>query len=105
MSLTLTTVQAVALTIQPLDAKGNPAAIDGPAVWNSSDYTIVDVEATSDGLTAIATAKTVGHAQIQVVVDARMGPDVLPLTGILEIDTVAAEAVTLNIAVGEPYTA
>jgi hypothetical protein len=103
MAITLTTVQAVALTIQPLDAKGNPAALDGPAVWTSSDSTIIDVVAAEDGLTAVATANTVGHAQIQVVADARMGPDVFELTGVLEIDVVAAEAVTLNIAAGEPY--
>ncbi|MBL8250424.1 MAG: hypothetical protein JNK31_02015, partial [Candidatus Competibacter sp.] len=45
---------------------------------------------------------TLGHVQIRARADARIGPDVREISGLLEIDLVAAEAVTLGIIAGEP---
>jgi hypothetical protein len=97
MALTLSSIQSANLSVQPYDAKENVAVLDGPVVWSSTDPTILDVTAGADELSATAVAGKVGHAQVLATADARLGPDVVLLVGTLEVDVIAAEAVTLNI--------
>lgn len=105
MALTLSSIQGVQLTVVPVDAKGNPAPIDGVVAWSTSDESVLSVAAASDGLTAEVRAVAVGHAQITASADARLGPEVVEITGVLEIDVVPAEAVTMALSAGEPFTA
>lgn len=104
MSLTLSVTQNVGLTITPRDARGNPAPVDGIPVWEISDPSLASLVPSADGLSAYITALGgVGHAQVKVSADARMGPDVRTITGILELELVPAEAITLGITAGEPF--
>ena len=101
MSLILTTVQKAPVALRALDAKGNPASFDGPATFETTDPTIVslgNVTPTSCDLVAGA----VGTAQIRATVDADLGAGVRPLVGILDIEVLAAEAVTLELVPGPP---
>ena len=102
MSLILSVVQQVTLSIAPVDVKGNPAPIDGAPAWSVIDPTIATLAVAPDGLSAELIAATVGHVQVTVSADARLGPDVSTITGVLEVDVVAAEAVSLGITAGEP---
>lgn len=101
--LTLTDVEKVQLSIQPVDAKGNPAKVDGPPVWSTSDETIATVMAAEDGLSATVLANgPLGTVQVTVKADADLGAGVAELVGILEIEVVASAAVALQVSAGTP---
>lgn len=103
MSVTLTVTQQVELFLQPVDARGNPAPVDGIPTWETSDSNLIDLIPSIDGLSAVVKARGgVGHVQISAVADARLGPDVRTIAGILEIDLVPAEAVALGLVAGAP---
>jgi hypothetical protein len=103
MSTVLPVTHFLPASVQPVDAKGNPAAVDGVAVWETSEPILATLEVADDGLSAkIVPTGVLGHVQIRVRADARMGPDVREISGLLEIELVAAEAVSLNVTAGEP---
>lgn len=100
--MVLTDTQKVNLSISPVDAKGKPAKIDGVPSWTSSDETILSLVPAADGLSAVAVAGDPGHAQVSVTADADLGEGVTGITGTLEVDVEAGEAVSLNITAGAP---
>lgn len=103
MALTLQVTQQFPIEIQPVDARGNPAAVDGAPVWSVSDETLLKVEAADDGLSAVVSALgPVGSAQVTVRADARMGPEVREIVGTLDVSLIAAEAATLRLVPGVP---
>lgn len=102
MSLILPIDRVVTLSIQPVDAAGNPAPVDGAPVWNVSDTGLVTVTPTEDGLSAVLVPTgALGNAQISVTADALLGEEVRELTGLLDVQIVGGEAVALSIGVGE----
>lgn len=101
--LILTDVQKVALAIAPKSAAGNPAPVDGAPQWSSSDETILTLTVAEDGLSAEAvTTGKLGIAQVNVTADARLGEGVETITGVLDIEVKASEAVSLDISAGTP---
>ena len=103
MALVLTDEQQVALAIEPKTAAGNPARVDGVPTWQSSDPAIVDLVVAADGLSAVAkTVGPLGNVQVSVTADADLGEGVRAITGTLDIEVKAAEAVTLGISAGTP---
>lgn len=103
MSLILTDEQKAALAIQPVTAAGNPARVDGTPEWSSSDEAIVTIVPSFDGLSAEAvTVGPVGVAQVSVKVDADLGNGIRTLTATLDVEVIAAEAVTVGITAGTP---
>ena len=103
MALTLQVTQQFPIEIQPVDARGNPAAVDGAPTWSVSDDTLLKVEAADDGLSAVVSALgPVGSAQVTVRADARMGAEVREIVGTLDVSLVAAEAATLRLVPGVP---
>jgi hypothetical protein len=99
----ITDTQEVDLTIQPMDAKGNPAQVDGIPEWVSSDPLIATVVPAVDGLSCVVkAANNLGHVQISVSADADLGEGTEALQGVLELDVVAGKAVALSVIVGEP---
>lgn len=102
MTLILTDMQKVPLSVEFLDAAGNPALVDGTPAWSSSDP-CVTLEAAADGLSAVATASgALGTAQVSVTADADMGAGVEPITGLLDIQVIADKAATVGISAGTP---
>lgn len=88
--------------VQPVDAAGNPAQVEGAPVWTSSAENIVTVTASGDGLQAeITPLGALGTAQINVSADADLGSGVTTIIGVLDVQTVAGEAVSLQIQTGE----
>lgn len=103
MSVTLTVTQQVELFLRPIDVRGNPAPVDGIPTWETSDSNLIDLVPSIDGLSAVVKARGgVGHVQITAVADARLGPEVRTLAGVLEIDLVPAEAVSLGLFASAP---
>jgi hypothetical protein len=103
MSLTMTDTQKVSLTISPLDARGNPARVDGIPTWAASDPALLLVLPEPSGLGAVAIAiGGLGNAQVTVTADVDLGAGVREITGILDITIVGGEAVELGIVAGTP---
>lgn len=102
MKLVLGDDQKVTLSISPVDAKGNPAAVDGAPAWSSSDDTILAVTAAPDGMSAVAVAGKIGDAQISVTADADMGGGTTTIAGALDVSVLAGQAVAFTINAGTP---
>lgn len=101
--LVLTDVQKVTLAIAPKSAAGNPAQVDGAPLWTLSDESILTLTVAEDGLSAEAvTTGKVGTTQVNVQADADLGEGKRAITGVLEIEVKASEAVTLDISAGTP---
>ena len=94
--------QKVLLTIQPVDAKGKPALVDGAPTWASSDETVVTLEVATDGMSAVASGVTPGAARVVVTADADLGSGVTPLSGSLDFTITAGNAVSITITPGTP---
>lgn len=103
MALVLTDIQKVSLSITPTSAAGNPAPVDGAPVWTSSDESVLTVTASEDGLSAEAvTTGKLGVAQVSVSADADLGEGVTTITGVLDVEVKASEAVSLAVSAGTP---
>src|SRR5262245_27021921 len=90
--------------IQPVDATGNPATIDGLASWSSSNAQIADLANISpDTLSADVVPGTVlGTCQINVQADADLGSGITNITGVLDVQVVAGQAVGFTIQTSAP---
>ncbi len=104
-SISMTNSQQATATIQPVDSKGNPAAIDtsnGGPTWASSDETIVTVEPATDGLSAVVKAVgPLGSAKVSVTGDADLGPEHKAIFGEIDVTVTQGQAVGLKITLGE----
>lgn len=94
--------QQVLLTIQPVDAKGKPAVVDGAPVWAASDETVITVQDSADGLSAMVLGVAPGSARVVVTADADLGSGITPLTGTLDFTITGGSAVALTITAGIP---
>lgn len=95
--------QKFTASIQPVDAKGNPALVqEGSVVWGPApDF--LTLTPSSDGLSCEIAAKgPLGQGQVDVVADADLGEGVVTIGGTLQVDVVAGQAVSLTINTGAP---
>lgn len=101
--LLLTNGQKVTLSIAPLDAFGQAARIDGLPAWNVSDGALATITPAEDGMSAVLEPLgPVGLLQVQVTADADLGEGIKSLSGTLDVQVEAGEAVTLGITAGVP---
>ncbi len=107
VSFNLPADKKVTLSIAPKDSKGNPAKIDGVPVWATDTPTVLALTPAADGLSCLV--EPVGMltpgdgskpAQVQVNVDADLGPGVTELVGTLAIDVSAGSATVIDITPG-----
>lgn len=101
MSFTLPDDKTATLSIQPVDAAGFPAAIDGIPVWSVSDPSVITVNVSADGLSAQlvpASPVVLGTSQVSVTVDADLGEGVTSIVGLLDVEVVAGTTVAVNIS-------
>lgn len=102
---TLSVDNEVKMQVSYVDAKGNPAAVDGDVDWASSDETIATVEPDPDDDTVVTVTPVgkTGQVQVTATADADLGAGVKTLTTIADIQIVAGEAVAGTISpVGDP---
>jgi hypothetical protein len=103
-TLILTDTQKCALAITPVDVKNNPAPVEGVPVWASSDEGAVAVDVAADGMSAVvrAVGPLTPGVQISVSADADLGEGVVPVVGLLNVQVVASQAVSVAISAGAP---
>jgi len=105
-TLVLTDVQKCALGAAFVDAKENPASVEGVPVWAVSDASILTVAAAADGVSAVITAiGPLGPSQVSVTADADLGEGVVPVVGVLDVIVAASQAVSAAISAGAPEPA
>lgn len=101
--LLITDAQKVTLAIQPIDSHGHPARIDGLPEWGMSDTSLGMLDVSADGLSAVFTSgDALGLVQINVSADADLGGGVRTISGSIDIQVEAGEAVSLGITAGVP---
>jgi hypothetical protein len=102
---TLPADHTVRMQVSYVDAKGNPATIDGAVSWSTSDASIItiDVDPSDSTVCAAVPAGSVGQAQVTASCDADLGDGVRELITTCDIEVVGGEAVTGSIQpLGEP---
>ena len=98
----ITDTQKFTASIQPVDAKGNPAAVqDGSIQWSGPGF--LSLAPSSDGLSCdVVASGPLGSGQVEVSADADLGDGVVTIGGGLEVEVVAGRAVSLAINTGAP---
>jgi hypothetical protein len=102
---TLPVDMLVQMQVAYVDSENNPAAIDGPVAWSSSDDTLATVtpDGTDSTLVTVTPVGPVGQVQITATADADLGAGVRNLVTVADIQLVAGEAVAGTITpVGAP---
>lgn len=103
MVLKLTDSQQCKLAIKPTDKAGNVAPIDGAPDWRSSNSEVVTVTPSADGLSAdVVTTGALGTATVSVSADADLGEGTKQISGSIDIEVGAGEAVTVEVTAGTP---
>jgi len=103
MAITISDIQKFNATIAPVDAKGNPAAIDGAPVWAVSDPALLSFTPSPDGLSVeVLAVGALGVGQLTVSADADLGSGVTTLNGVLDVTIVGSQATALNITTSTP---
>jgi hypothetical protein len=105
MAYTLPNDHKVQVQISYVDAKGNPAEVDGPVAWSSSNETVltVEVDAADSTLATVVPATQLAQAQVVATADADLGAGVTQIITTMDVTIVAGQAVSGTIApVGEP---
>ena len=95
----------VKMKVSYVDAAGNPAVVDGPVAWASSDASIatVAVDATDSSIVTVTPAGDLGQVQVTATADADLGSGVRNLNTVADITVLAGEAVAGTIQpVGAP---
>jgi hypothetical protein len=92
---TLPVDKLVKMQVSYVDAQGNPATVDGPVIWASSDDDMLAIEVDSGDSTIckVTPVGAVGQAQVTATADADLGSGVRSLITVCDITVVAGEAV------------
>lgn len=102
---TLPVDHTVLMQVAYVDAKGNPATIDGDVSWSSSDPSIISVIVDGEDSTICRATPvgSVGQAQVTARCDADLGDGVRELLTLCDIEVIGGEAVAGTIQpLGEP---
>jgi hypothetical protein len=102
---TLPVDMLVQMQVAYMDSENNPAAVDGPVAWSSSDDTLATVAADANDSTLVTVTPVgpLGQVQITATADADLGAGVRNLVTVSDIQLVAGEAVAGTITpVGAP---
>ncbi len=100
-TMQMTDIQQALAHIEATDAEDNPASFDAPLTWTSSDPSIVLVEPTSDGMSAIIKSPSPGPlGSAMVTASGQSGGQTFQ--GTLAVDIVGSAAVKINITTEEP---
>lgn len=102
-TMKISVLSQVAATIGYVDARGNPAVVDGAPAWATDRPDLVSLVASEDGLSCTLVPLAVGTAQISVAADADLGEGTRELVTLGTLEIIAAEAVAGVISFGEPF--
>src|SRR4051812_10665218 len=91
---TLPVDKQIRIKVSYIDSAGNPAAVDGPVKWSSSNDNIARVWSDEDNSQeAMIAPAAVGQVQIVATADADLGEGTRPLLTTMDVSIVAGEAV------------
>jgi hypothetical protein len=93
MAYTLASGMQVHLKVSYVDAGGNPAVVDGPVTWASSDVNVATVTAESDTTALVKTVGPTGQLQISATADVDLGEGIKELITPMDLTVAAGEAV------------
>jgi hypothetical protein len=105
MAYTLPNDHTVKVQISYVDSHGNPAAVDGPVAWASSneDVLTVEVDPADSTMVTIWPEGQVSQAQVVATADADLGEGIRQIVTTMDVTVVAGEAVSGTIApIGPP---
>jgi hypothetical protein len=91
------------ITAKAVDALGHEAGFEGPA-WVSSNPGVLEITPAGD-LEAVVKAVGLGEASIEFRADGAVGERVHIVFGRVDFEAVAPDAVAVELAVGEEFTA
>jgi hypothetical protein len=95
---TLPDDKTASATVAYVDAKGNPATVEGAPVWSSSDETLITVAAAPDGMSAVVSpVGPLGAAQVRITADANLGAGVSEIITLADVEVVGGQAVAGNV--------
>ena len=102
MGLTMTDVQSAVATISAVtDSEGNPATLDGPPTWESSNPGTVIVQAAPDGMSAVVSSPSPGPlGKSTLTVRAKSAG--VDLVATADVEIIASSAVALGVNFGAP---
>lgn len=101
MAVEMNTIQEFTVTIAPVNAKGQPAALDGVPEWLTSNSDALALEPAPDGLSCKVTAVGIpGSGSVQVTGDADLGTGVTPIVGTLDVNVSLAPATSIVMTAG-----
>jgi hypothetical protein len=103
--LTIANNQKCRAYITPLDAHGNPAALDGPAVWRTSSADIFTIENISTDTLSVdlVPGPAVGTAELTVHANAGdLGGGIEVIYGVLSVQIVPVSGRQVHISTDEP---
>ena len=90
--------EQVSLTLEALDAEGNPA--DVIITWASSDEAVAVVADLGEGGALVTASPGEGGLGLATVTATVLNEDGTTLTGTFDVEVVAGDAVTVNIIPG-----
>lgn len=98
--------EMISMTVEPRNANGNVAPIDGVVSWSVSDTEIATIEFPdmSDSRTArlVTTGRKTGTIQVTVSADADLGDGVRPIQSVQNFEVRPGEAIGLGVTLGTP---
>lgn len=101
MALELNTIQKTTLSIQPVNAKGQPAPVDGVPTWLTDNTDVLALTPSADGLSCeVVSVGIAGTATVQVTADADLGSGTTSLVGTLDVNVALAPATSIVITPG-----
>jgi hypothetical protein len=104
MAYKLPNDKEVAVNIAYVDAKGNPATVDGDVQWASSDDNICTVTAKPENQAMnalVVPGANLGNAQISATADADLGEGIREIITLFDLTVVGGEAVAGTITPAE----
>lgn len=100
MATTMTTIDQFTVTVQPVDAKGNPAPVENPE-WLTNNTDVLSLVPSVDGMSCIVKAVGIpGAGTVQFSADADMGAGVTLIAGTLDVEVGPAQAVSVVLVPG-----
>lgn len=98
----ISVLSQVDASIAYVDARGNPAVVDGVPAWATDRPDLVALAPSADGMFCSLVPLAVGSAQVTVTADADLGEGVRELVTLGTLEIIPAEAVAGVISFGEP---
>lgn len=101
MAFQLTITQETKVATKIVDARGNPAQVDGIPTWQIDNPNVVALTPSSDGLSClVAAVGPIGTAIVSMTADADLGSGTETLIGILAVEIVAGPARVIQLIPG-----